>query len=130
MLIVVTFDEASAADATACCGETPGPANPTPGFSPLLTNIYRQHGLPIPDPAPGGGRVGAVLLDPRYIRPGSVDSTGYYNHYSALRSYEDLLGATSGGVDGHGHLGFAASPHLAPFGRDVFNKPAPRRRSG
>jgi hypothetical protein len=128
MLIVVTFDEANAADATACCGETPGPANPTPGFSPLLTNIYRQHGLPIPDPAPGGGRVGAVLLDRRYIRPGSVNSTGYYNHYSALRSYEDLLGVTSGGVDGRGHLGFAAAPRLLPFGRDVFNRPAPHRR--
>jgi hypothetical protein len=33
MLIVVTFDEASSADATACCGETPKPDNPTPGLS-------------------------------------------------------------------------------------------------
>lgn len=121
MLIVVTFDEASTADATACCGETPGPDNPTPGFSPLLTAIYKQYGLTIPDPAPGGGNVGAVLLNPRYINPGSVDSTGYYNHYSALRSYEDLLGITRGGQDGLGHLGFAASPGLNPFGHDVFN---------
>jgi len=125
MLIVVTFDEGSSSDASACCGETPGPDNPTPGFSPLLTAIYQQYGLTIPNPAPGGGNVGAVLLDPRYIKPGSVDLTGDYNHYSALRSYEDLLGITRGGQDGFGHLGFAASPGLPPFGRDVFN-----RRSG
>ncbi|HYZ81514.1 MAG TPA: alkaline phosphatase family protein [Solirubrobacteraceae bacterium] len=120
MLIVVTFDEGSTADA--CCGETPGPDNPTPGFSPLLTALYQQFGLPIPNPAPGGGNVGAVLLNTRYIKPGSVDSSGYYNHYSALRSYEDLLGLTRGGTDGLGHLGFASSPGLAPFGRDVFNR--------
>jgi phosphatidylinositol-3-phosphatase len=121
MLIVVTFDEGNAADATACCDETPGPDNPTPGFSPLLAPIYKQYGLPIPDPAPGGGQVGAVLLDPRWIEPGSVDTTGKYNHYSALRSYEDLLGLTRGGVDHLGHLGFAGKAGLRPFGPDVFN---------
>jgi hypothetical protein len=80
-------------------------------------------GLPIPNPATGGGQIGALLLDPRYIEPGSVDDTGQYNHYSALRSYEDLLGITRGGTDGLGHLGFAAAPGLQPFGRDVFNRP-------
>jgi hypothetical protein len=123
MLIVVTFDEGSGADGTSCCGETPGPDNPTPGFSQLLAPIYQQLGLPIPNPATGGGRVGAVLLDPRYINPGTVDSTGQYNHYSALRSYEDLLGITRGGIDGLGHLGFAGANGLRPFGRDVFNRP-------
>ena len=122
MLIVITVDEAGT-DASACCGETPGPDNPTPGFSPLFTSLYEQYGLPIPTSAPGGGRVGAVLLDPRYVKPGSVDDTGYYNHYSALRSYEDLLGITHGGQDGLGHLGFAAAPGLQPFGPDVFNQP-------
>jgi hypothetical protein len=122
MLIVITFDEAGTGDATACCGETPGPDNPTPGFSPLLAPLFGALGLPIPNPAPGGGEVGAVMLDPRYVQPGSVDSTGYYNHYSALRSYEDLLGITSGGQDGLGHLGFASSPGLLPFGSDVFNQ--------
>lgn len=51
---------------------------------------------------------------------GSTDTTGSYNHYSALRSYEDLLGLTTGGTDGEGHLGFAAATGLAPFGPDVF----------
>ena len=54
--------------------------------------------------------------------PGSTDTTGSYNHYSALRSYEDLLGLTTGGADGQGHLGFAAATGLAPFGYDVFPK--------
>ena len=31
------------------------------------------------------------------------------------------VGSVSGGVDGQGHLGFAAEPGLARFGRDVFN---------
>jgi hypothetical protein len=37
-----------------------------------------------------------------------------------LRSYEDLLGLTTGGTDGEGHLGFAAAPGLTPFGQDIF----------
>jgi hypothetical protein len=61
-----------------------------------------------------------LLLNSAYIRPGTVDTTGYYNHYSALRSYEDLLGLTTGGTDGEGHLGFAAAPGLTPFGQDIF----------
>ena len=124
MLIVITFDEGDSADGTACCGETPGPDNPTPGFSQLLAPIYQQLGLQIPNPAAGGGRIGAVLLDPRFVEPGSVDSTGEYNHYSALRSYEDLLGITRGGTDGLGHLGFGGASGLQPFGRDVFNRPS------
>ncbi len=32
-------------------------------------------------------------------------------------------GTVSGGLDGQGHLGFAAQPGLQPFGRDVFSYP-------
>jgi hypothetical protein len=67
---------------------------------------------------PGGGQVGALLLNSCYIHPGSIDASGSYNHYSALRTYEDLLGVNSGGSDGAGHLGFAATAH--DFGADVF----------
>jgi hypothetical protein len=74
-----------------------------------------------PGQYPGGGRVGAVLLNSKWITPGSVDTTPY-NHYSALRSYEDLLGLDRGGADGHGHLGFAAQEGLQTFGTDVFNR--------
>ena len=76
------------------------------------------------DPTTGGGDTGSVLISP-YITPGSV-STRFYNHYSWLRTMEDLFSVAghSPGLDGDGHIGYAAQPGLAPFGRDVFTKPA------
>ncbi len=73
------------------------------------------------DPTTGGGDTGSVLISP-YIRPGTV-SRVFYNHYSWLRTMEDLfnVGRASGGLDGAGHIGYAAQPGLAPFGEDVFN---------
>jgi hypothetical protein len=114
-LLVVTFDEADVnpsdpSYATACCNELPGPNTHAPGNA----------GLSSDNAAPGGGQTGAVLLNPKYIKAGSTDTTGSYNHYSALRSYEDLLGLTTGGSDGAGHIGFAAAKGLVPFGTDVF----------
>ncbi len=79
----------------------------------------------------GGGDTGSVLISP-YIKPHTV-STVYYNHYSWLRTIEDLfgLGRASRGLDGDGHIGYAAQPGLAPFGPDVFNRPnGPRIPSG
>jgi hypothetical protein len=85
-------------------------------------------------PTTGGGDTGSVLISP-FIKPGTV-STAFYNHYSWLRTMEDLFnvkaghdhtrlpaGTVSGGLDGQGHLGYAAQPGLRPFGRDVFNNP-------
>lgn len=43
------------------------------------------------------------------------------NQYSALRTYDDLLGLNSGGSDGKGHLGFAAT--ATAFGLDFFTMP-------
>jgi phosphatidylinositol-3-phosphatase len=113
MLVVVAFDEADLDGPTAgaaCCSEASGPNTHAPGSPGASTDST----------APGGGQVGAVLLNAKYITPGSTDTIGSYNHYSALRSYEDLLGLTTGGVDGEGHLGFAAAIGLLPFGPDVF----------
>jgi hypothetical protein len=75
------------------------------------------------DPTTGGGDTGSVLISP-YITPGTV-STRYYNHYSWLRTMEDLfeVGKSSPGLDGKGHIGYAAQPGLAPFGSDVFDNP-------
>jgi Phosphoesterase family len=70
------------------------------------------------DATTGGGDSGAVLISP-YIKPGTVSNT-YYNHYSLLRSLEDIFDITSGGVGNTGYLGFASQPGLAPFGSDVF----------
>ncbi|HVW79904.1 MAG TPA: hypothetical protein VHB69_03060 [Mycobacteriales bacterium] len=80
---------------------------------------------------PGGGRTGSLLIGPS-VKPGSA-STVHYNHYSWLRTMEDIFdvaagrdtaaltaGTVSGGLDGRGHLGFAAQPGLWPFGPDVF----------
>jgi hypothetical protein len=113
-LVVITFDEddvdpSDASYAASCCNEVTGPNTHAPGNAGLAT-----------DTAPGGGQIGALLLNAKYITPGSIDTGGDYNHYSALRSYEDLLGLTSGGTDGEGHLGFAAAKGLVPFGPDVF----------
>jgi phosphatidylinositol-3-phosphatase len=116
-LLAITFDESEVdpqtdpAYAAACCNEQPGPNTVAPGNVGATTNSQ----------APGGGQIGALLLNPRYVKAGTVDTSGSYNHYSALRSYEDLLGLTSGGTDGHGHLGWAAATGLKPFGTDVFN---------
>jgi hypothetical protein len=96
---------------------------------------------PLYDPTdftPGGGDTGTVLIS-RLIKPGTVSST-YYNHYSTLRTMEDLFltgrsctepsksnadtplaaGTVCGGLDAKGHLGYAAQAGLAAFGPDVF----------
>jgi len=133
---MITFDEGGTADVSAGDNEQPGPGNANPGYSPLLNTPVAAFGgltyydllgvtglTPDQEPSagtmPGGGQVGAVLLNPDWIKAGSVDNTGSYNHYSALRTFEDLLGIRWGGADGRGHLGFAAT--ASDFGPDVFN---------
>ena len=90
------------------------------------------------DPTTGGGDTGSVLISP-YITPGSV-STTYYNHYSWLATMEDLFdvsscvgtstdvtlpaGTVCGGLDGQGHIGYAAQVGLTAFGTDVFTAPS------
>lgn len=93
-----------------CCNELPGPNTANPGFQ-----AFGQ------DTTPGGGITGSVLIS-RYIHPGTV-SDQPYNHYSWLRSMEDLYGVTTGGTDGHGHIGYAGMNGLRPFGPDVYNNP-------
>lgn len=96
-LLIVTFDEAETeppnSDASACCGEGPGPNSPLPGIF-----------------GPGGGRIGAVVLSP-FVTPGSVNDTPY-NHYALLCSIEDIFGLE--------HLGYAAAEGLRCFGDDVY----------
>ena len=102
-LIIVTFDESAGGDAGACCGEVD-----SVGYSdPSHPNI-NEPGLY----GPGGGRVGAVLLSP-FIKPGTV-SAAHYNHYSQLRSIEDIFGLS--------HLGDARAPQVRSFGPDVYTR--------
>jgi len=95
-LIVITFDEGS--DSAACCGEISG-------FAPAHPNVLEPG-----KNGPGCGRIGAVLLSP-LIRPGTV-STVDYNHYSLLRTIENVFGLP--------HLGDAAMRQVRVFGSDVF----------
>jgi hypothetical protein len=94
-LLVITFDEALSIDATACCDEQSGPNVNAAGVN-----------------GPGGGRTGAVLLSP-FIAPGTVSQTPY-NHYSLLKSIEDIFGLP--------YLGYAGRPGLTSFGADVFTR--------
>ena len=106
-LIIVTSDEAETGqDASACCNEQPGPNQAEPGVT-----------------GPGGGRTGAIVLG-HCVGAGRKVKTPY-NHYSLLRSLENLFGVHKGGVDGKGHLGFAGADGLKAFGSDVFNKCSP-----
>lgn len=129
MLVVLTFDESGLTDSRACpaanqadCHSPTGPNVSNPGFSLILSLFKLQTPPTTRFVYPGGGQVGAVLFNKRFIEPGSVNTSGYYNHYSALRSFEDILGITRGGDDGYGHLGYASVPGLSPFGSDVFNR--------
>jgi phosphatidylinositol-3-phosphatase len=96
-MLLITYDESEGGDAEACCNEPTGPNTPKPGIS-----------------GPGGGRIGALVLSP-FAKPGSTSTTPY-NHYSLLRSLEDLYGLA--------HLGYAAQDGLAPFGSDVYDNPS------
>jgi phosphatidylinositol-3-phosphatase len=126
-LLIITFDESSLAgtsasgvqvgyDGAGCCGEPSGPNTNTPGMPPLNAPQYRtgaysneiitlgSNGIS------GGGRTGTVLVSP-FINPGQV-SAHPYNHYSTLRTIEDIFGLP--------HLGYAGYPGTPTFGADVF----------
>ncbi len=94
--LIITADESDSpqSDATACCGEGPGPNSPLPGISGL-----------------GGGRIGALVLS-RWTAPNTWSTTPY-NHYSLLASMEDIFGLP--------YLGYAATNSLNRFGLDVYN---------
>ena len=88
-LLIITFDEALSLDRNFCCGQMP-----EPNARVAADGFY------------GGGRIGAVLLSP-FIKPGTVSDEAY-NHYSLLKSVEDIFGL--------GHLGYAqpsSVPRLA-----------------
>jgi len=93
--LIVTFDE-SESGAEGCCVQdhpnTPNAGGQTPG--------------------PGGGRTGTVVVS-RFVAPGTTTDRPY-NHYSFLRTIEDLFGLSP--------LGYAG--RSTAFGSDVFNAPS------
>jgi phosphatidylinositol-3-phosphatase len=93
-MLIITFDEASISDPSACCHTPVSPNADKPGLG-----------------GPGGGRIGALVISAQ-VKPGTTDATPY-NHYALLCSMEDMFGLT--------HLGFAGAPGLACFGKDVYD---------
>lgn len=109
-LIAITFDQApqegDAADSSSCCATPEYPNLPPPADEEVPA-------APGPvKPSGGGGRVGMLLISP-YVAPGTIDEAGYYNHFSFLRSVEELLGLEL--------LGYAAEPALSAFDNTVFD---------
>jgi phosphatidylinositol-3-phosphatase len=102
-LLVITVDEAPStgefADSSSCCGQ------------PLFPNAPSK----TPAGAPrGGGTVGALLLSP-FVKAGTT-SQEEFNHFSLLRTIEDLFGL--------GHLGYAGLPTVKSFEPSMFIVPA------
>ncbi len=108
-LFIVT-DE-SDGDSNACCKEPSGPNVTSPGAPKTATKDQTFAGS---GDGKGGGLTGALVISP-FVRPGSTSAIPY-NHYSLLRSIEDLFGLA--------HLGYADMPGLKGFGRDVWSVPA------
>jgi phosphatidylinositol-3-phosphatase len=106
-LIAITFDQAPqqgpGADSSSCCA-TPAYPNLPPAPESTSTGAVKETG--------GGGRVGLLLLS-KYVAPGTVDETGYFNHYSLLRSIEELFGQQP--------IGYAAEPAVTGFDSSVYN---------
>ncbi len=116
-LLIITFDEGNYTQTVStntstgqttvditfpgqtCCDQQPGPnlSGERPGTLTLLNtptlveNIVTQ--------GYGGDQIGGLLLSP-FVKPGSTSDVAY-NHYSLLRSLEDIFHLD-------GHLGYAA----------------------
>jgi len=128
-LIVINFDESAdvvaAGQATdpdtgvttitanlpgaSCCGQKTGPnvTRPDDQYIPLSATMrYNLHYVGV-----GGDRTGAVLLS-KWIKPDTV-STTQYNHYSLLKSLEDIFQTQE-------YLGYADEKDLVTFGDDIF----------
>ena len=54
-----------------------------------------------------------MLLISKYVKPGSVNVTGEYDHFSLLASIENLFGQS--------HLGYASTQGLLAFDASVYN---------
>ncbi len=107
-LLVITVDEAPStgpfADSSSCCAQPQFPNLPAPAGGTIA-------GLPLK----GGGEVGALLLSP-YVKAGTTNQE-QYNHFSLLRTIEDLYGLK--------HLGYAGLAGVSSFDASVFSAYSP-----
>ena len=98
-LLAITVDEAPAsgalADSSSCCGQ------------PQFPNLPASSSGLGPE---GGGQVGALLLSP-FIKQGVSQEP--YNHFSLLRTIEDVFGLA--------HLGYAGLSKVSSFEPSIFS---------
>jgi hypothetical protein len=98
-LLAITVDDAPSsgqfADSSSCCGQ------------PQFPNLPASSSALGPE---GGGQVGALLLSP-FIKQGVSQEP--YNHFSLLRTIEDLFGLA--------HLGYAGLPKVSSFEPSIFS---------
>jgi hypothetical protein len=101
-LLVITSDSAPStgafADSSSCCGQ------------PRFPNLPPATGLAASLPPEGGGQVGALLLSP-FVK-GRTISQAPFNHFSLLRTIEDLFGLK--------HLGYAAGAKVGALEPSLF----------
>jgi hypothetical protein len=99
-LLVITVDEAPSsgefADSSSCCAQPQFPNLPasTTGLSPR-----------------GGGTVGALLISP-FVK-GATTNQEPYNHFSLLRTIEDIFALK--------HLGYAGLSKVSAFEPSIFS---------
>ncbi len=122
-LLIINFDESDVVSITkpsakeqdynyigrSCCHERPGPN--LAKFPQATTVLYQGITYKLKKQGFGGDQTGAVMIS-KFIKPGTV-STVQYNHYSLLKSIEDIFGLD--------HLGYAGQGGLVGFGNDIFN---------
>jgi hypothetical protein len=100
-LIVITVDEAPSSgeygDSSSCCGQ--------PTSYPNLAGVPAA-----PFSGHGGGTVGALLISP-YVKGGTT-SQEQFDHYSLLRTIEDLFSVH--------HLGYSALPAVRSLQPSLF----------
>ena len=111
-LLIINFDEGGPTTSKApsggivitfpgeqCCSQKPGPNIGTfPQSTAIGPYTITTNGF-------GGDRTGAVLLSP-FVKAGTVSNTAF-NHYSMLKTIEDIFGLD--------YLGYAAQPGLVGF---------------
>ena len=115
-MIAITFanspQDGDTPDSSACCAEPVYPNIPAaPPADPAAPVTALPPGA---DTATGGGgRVGLLLLS-SFVKPGTT-AVSSYNHYSLLRSVEDLFGLQPTGYAGYlGVLAFDSVIYNAP----------------
>jgi len=91
----------------------------TTSTTPTTTTTTPAPTAPLPPGADtatgGGGRVGLLLLT-KFVKPGTVNTISAFNHFSLLRSIEEVLGLQQ--------TGYASYPGLLPFDSVIYNAPA------